>query len=84
MQQHSLLHKRDFMQNQSAIESPESIIAVLSRGCAIPPCAWCLAEQGLAPGEGSHGICEAHANEFLVQWKLRRKRKQETVTPCLS
>jgi hypothetical protein len=30
------------------------------------PCAWCLAEQGVAASEGSHGICERHRD---IQWK---------------
>lgn len=38
-------------------------------------CAWCLDEQGISAGEGSHGICKKHANRFLLDWeKLRRKR----------
>jgi hypothetical protein len=33
-------------------------------------CAWCLSEQGIPAGEGSHGICKKHANRLLLQ---RRK-----------
>ncbi len=32
-------------------------------------CAWCLAEQGLELGNGSHGICVQHATSLLQQWK---------------
>lgn len=34
-------------------------------------CAWCLSEQGLEPGNGSHGICEQHAACLLKQWRER-------------
>lgn len=37
-----------------------------------PQCAWCLSEQGLEPGNGSHGICEQHAAFLLQQWRERR------------
>lgn len=35
-------------------------------------CAWCLAEQGLPAGEGSHGICKKHANMILLQYRATR------------
>ncbi len=35
-----------------------------------PLCAWCLSEQGIPAGEGSHGICKKHAN-----WLLQQRRK---------
>jgi hypothetical protein len=37
-----------------------------------PLCAWCLSEEGLPAGEGSHGICGKHAAAFLLQWKALR------------
>ena len=37
-------------------------------------CAWCLSEQGVAAGEGSHGICKKHADSFLIQWREHRSR----------
>jgi hypothetical protein len=47
-----------------------------------PTCAWCLFEQKLPAGEGSHGICREHANQILLQQrKLRssnRRRSQTT------
>ena len=39
--------------------------------CQKPECAWCLAEQGLEPGNGSHGICVQHAAGLLQQWRER-------------
>lgn len=35
-------------------------------------CATCLARQGLPAGEGSHGICETHAAEFVQDWEEKR------------
>jgi hypothetical protein len=34
-------------------------------------CAWCLAEQGLELGNGSHGICVQHAAHLLKQSRER-------------
>lgn len=45
-----------------------------------PLCAWCLSEQGLAAGEGSHGICRKHADSFLIQWKELRSRRSTART----
>lgn len=38
-------------------------------------CAWCLSEQGIPAGEGSHGICRKHADESLLQWRAHRVRR---------
>jgi hypothetical protein len=35
-------------------------------------CAWCLAERGIAPGNGSHGICPRHAEEQYARYKAAR------------
>ena len=43
-----------------------------------PLCAWCLSEQGIAAGEGSHGICKQHADSFLLQWKEHHTRRIST------
>lgn len=43
-----------------------------------PLCAWCLSEQGVAAGEGSHGICKKHADNFLLQWRERHTRRLAT------
>lgn len=37
-----------------------------------PLCAWCLAEANEDPGEGSHGICEEHAQQILDAWRAER------------
>jgi hypothetical protein len=48
----------------------------LSNGSISSPlCAWCLSEQGVAAGEGSHGICKKHADSFLVQWRENRSHR---------
>jgi len=42
-------------------------------------CAWCLSEQGIPAGEGSHGICREHADQLLQQQrKLRRRHSAVT------
>ncbi len=33
------------------------------------PCIWCLREQGLPAGAGSHGICIPHKNAVLAQYR---------------
>jgi len=39
-------------------------------------CAWCLAEQGIAAGEGSHGICESHRQVMMAQyWRLKAAKR---------
>ena len=43
-----------------------------------PLCAWCLSEQGIAAGEGSHGICKKHADSFLLQWRERHTHRVMT------
>ena len=35
-------------------------------------CAWCLAEQGLEAGNGSHGICARHEAGILQQYQAHR------------
>jgi hypothetical protein len=42
------------------------------------PCAWCLSEQGVAAGEGSHGICKKHANRLLLQQRKLHSRRIAT------
>jgi len=43
-----------------------------------PLCAWCLSEQGLPAGEGSHGICKQHANRLLLQQRKLHGRRIAT------
>jgi hypothetical protein len=37
-----------------------------------PRCAWCLCEQGIDLGSGSHGICALHADQMRRQLRSRR------------
>lgn len=39
-------------------------------------CAWCLAEHSLPFGEGSHGICPAHAAIVKAQSQAGRATRQ--------
>jgi hypothetical protein len=39
-------------------------------------CAWCLAEQGIVPTSGSHGICAFHSQQMFVQMEERRVRRR--------
>jgi hypothetical protein len=41
-----------------------------------PRCAWCLREQDLELGSGSHGICPKHADAVLQQYREHRMRRQ--------
>lgn len=38
-------------------------------------CAWCLDEQGIPQGEGSHGICPDHAQTQYQLLQARRARR---------
>jgi hypothetical protein len=52
----------------------------LNSGIAVwdrPLCAWCLSEQGIEAGKGSHGICTQHADQLLKQWRERHHRRQQ-------
>jgi hypothetical protein len=42
-----------------------------------PSCAWCLCEHGIEAGEGSHGICPAHADWLLKQWREHGRRRHQ-------
>lgn len=46
-----------------------------SPGWHSPLCAWCLSEQGIPAGEGSHGICRKHANWLLLQRRELHARR---------
>jgi len=43
-------------------------------------CAWCLAEQGMTPQSGSHGICQKHARQIEEQSQQRRDRRRSRST----
>lgn len=49
-------------------EPPSNFVMKLER----PHCAWCLCEQGFALGNGSHGICQKHADKILQQYREHR------------
>ena len=40
-------------------------------------CAWCLAEAGIAPGNGSHGICKRHSEEQYTRYKRRKEERKQ-------
>jgi hypothetical protein len=48
-----------------------------------PRCAWCLSEQNIPAGEGSHGICRRHANQLLLQQRKLRSRHVATSGPVV-
>jgi hypothetical protein len=37
-------------------------------------CAWCLQEQGIDPGSGSHGICDYHSAQVYQAYRASRRR----------
>lgn len=44
-------------------------------GVLMTDCAWCLADAGLPAGNGSHGICAAHAEQIMIQARQRRRER---------
>jgi hypothetical protein len=46
-----------------------------------PMCAWCLSEQNIPAGEGSHGICREHANQLLLQQRKLRSGNRRQPQP---
>ena len=59
-------------QNRSLINTQLNNVMTV---CGSILCAWCLSEQGIAAGEGSHGICTQHATQLLKQWRERRHHR---------
>jgi len=45
---------------------------MIERPMPVLDCAWCLQEQGMAAGNGSHGICSRHAEEAYAHYKEAR------------
>lgn len=39
-------------------------------------CAWCMDEQGLPLGNGSHGICPSHAVKVLEAWQDSKVKRR--------
>lgn len=74
-----------FLTGQIAIEQKQEQLLIDDHPSASdnsvwrsPLCAWCLSEQGIPAGEGSHGICKKHANKLLLQQKKLRSRRITT------
>lgn len=40
-------------------------------------CAWCNEEAGIPQGDGSHGICDEHAEQVRQQAAESRQRRRE-------
>lgn len=59
-------------------ELPASLLV----GWQGPLCAWCLREQDLELGSGSHGICSKHAARILQQYRERRAFFHESLQLC--
>src|SRR5260370_33454127 len=59
------------MQEQS-IPPLAPALPVVMATTSTNPCAWCLKEQGIPAGEGSHGICAFHHAHMLLQAARRR------------
>ena len=50
------------------IGSPEQLAGetgMVQESAWLIQCAWCLQEQGLALGPGSHGICQFHRDHLM-------------------
>jgi hypothetical protein len=45
-----------------------------------PDCAWCMEEQGVDLGDGSHGICQPHANQITYQYHTRKFERTPSYT----
>ena len=59
------------MQEQSIpLEGPALPVVMATTSTNL--CAWCLKEQGIPAGEGSHGICAFHHAHMLLQAARRR------------
>lgn len=53
----------------------------MNKKCYPMPCAWCLAEGkqtvvAYSEVEGSHGMCQRHADEFLEQARKLAQRQK--------
>jgi len=70
----AMLAYQNKLTNEQRIESDRKNDALASSVTAEShtDCAWCLAEQGLAFGNGSHGICARHEIGILQQYQERR------------
>lgn len=50
---------------------PNSIVPIVEVISQLP-CAWCMEEQGVPLGEGTHGICQSHADNMVIQRNWQR------------
>jgi len=39
-------------------------------------CAWCMTEEGIPLGDGSHGICDEHAEQLVANLHAARGHKE--------
>lgn len=39
-------------------------------------CAWCMVEAGVPLGNGSHSICQRHAEQVVEQARIRKMARQ--------
>ncbi len=62
------------MQQQTITDTP-TLPAVPVVTAPHLDCAWCLGEQRIAAGEGSHGICRRHEAIMLVQYRKLCSRR---------
>jgi hypothetical protein len=66
--------------DQNTLEQKQDIGLVNCNGAVAvevrPLCAWCLSEQGLDMGDGSHGICSRHAVWILQQHRERHAHRR--------
>ena len=56
-------------------ETDEGREGMEGMGTLVIECAWCLAEQGMTPVSGSHGICALHAQQVREAAYERRRRR---------
>jgi hypothetical protein len=45
-----------------------------------PNCAWCNEEAGRPQGEGSHTICDPHAEQVYLNYQASKQQKESEAT----
>jgi hypothetical protein len=75
--------------NQNQLTSEQAVEYAMNNACLASSsantwsgteCAWCLSEQGLEFGNGSHGICARHATQVLKHYHEVRTRRRHAAT----
>lgn len=61
---------------QRARKAREIMATVLAFDDVQLDCAWCLREKCIDPGSGSHGICQAHADQMRAQRKASKAARR--------